>query len=75
MIAVTHPGKIGDFGLCLPICSWLHKTYNEKIIFILPNKFPFMKDAESLIRLQPFTEDIIYCDFNAIFKLTKTQQP
>ena len=63
MIAVTHPGKIGDFGLCLPICSWLHKTYNEKIIFILPKWFPFMDKAESLIRLQPFTEDIIYCDF------------
>jgi hypothetical protein len=63
MIAVTHPGKIGDFGLCLPICSWLHKTYNEKIIFILPKGFPFMHSAESLIRLQPFTEDIIYCDF------------
>lgn len=63
MIAVTHPGKIGDFGLCLPICSWLHKTYNEKIIFILPRWFPFMDKAESLIRLQPFTEDIIYCDF------------
>ena len=63
MIAVTHPGKIGDFGLCLPICSWLHKTYNEKIIFIIPRGFPFMHSAESLIRLQPFTEDIIYCDF------------
>lgn len=63
MIAVTHPGKIGDFGLCLPICSWLYKTYNEKIIFILPKGFPFMGQAESLIRLQPFTEDIIYCDF------------
>ena len=64
MIAVTHPGKIGDFGLCLPICSWLYKTYNEKIIFVLPVGFPFMEQAESLIRLQPFTEDIIYCDFH-----------
>ena len=64
MIAVTHPGKIGDFGSCLPICSWLYKTYNEKIIFVLPVGFPFMEQAESLIRLQPFTEDIIYCDFH-----------
>jgi hypothetical protein len=63
MIAVTHPGKIGDFALCLPICSWLYKTYNEKIIFVVPEGFPFMKNAESLIRLQPFTEDIIYCNF------------
>ena len=64
MIVVTHTGKAGDFGQCLPICSWLYKTHNEKIIFIIPNSFPFFKDLESLIRLQPFTEDIKYCDFN-----------
>lgn len=63
MIAITHTGKIGDFGQCLPICSWLYKTYNEKIIFVIPRGFPFFKDIESLIRLQPFTEDVIYCDF------------
>lgn len=62
MIAVTHTGKAGDFGLCLPICSWLYKTHNEKIIFVLPKGFPFIKQLESLIKLQPFTEDIIYCD-------------
>ena len=62
MIAITHTGKIGDFALCLPICSWLYKTRNEKIIFILPKSFPFMQECESLIRLQPFTEDILYCD-------------
>jgi hypothetical protein len=64
MIAVTHTGKAGDFGQCLPICSWLYKTYNEKIIFIFPKGFPFIKQLESLIRLQSFTEDIIYCDFS-----------
>lgn len=63
MIAVTHTGKIGDFGQCLPICSWLYKTYGEKIIFIIPSGFPFFKSVESLIKIQPFTEDIIYCDF------------
>jgi hypothetical protein len=62
MIVVTHTGKAGDFGLCLPICSWLHKTYKEKIIFVLPRFFPFIKSLESLIKLQPFTEDILYCD-------------
>lgn len=66
MIAVTHPGKIGDFGFCLPICSWLYKTYSEKIVFVFPHGFPFMDKAESLIRLQPFTEDIVYCDFQVI---------
>ena len=63
MIAVTHTGKAGDFGQCLPVCSWLYKTYNEKIIFIFPKGFPFIQQLESLIRLQPFTEDVIYCDF------------
>lgn len=65
MIAVTHSGKAGDFGLCFPVCSWLHKTYNEKIIFVLP-RFAFATQLESLIRLQPFTEDVIYCDFNVL---------
>ena len=64
MIGITHTGKAGDFGQCLPVCSWLYKTYNEKIIFILPEGFPFIKQLESLIRLQPFTENVIYCDFN-----------
>ena len=64
MLGSTHTGKAGDFGQCLPVCSWLYKTYNEKIIFILPEGFPFIKQLESLIRLQPFTENVIYCDFN-----------
>jgi hypothetical protein len=63
MIGVTHTGKIGDFGQCLPICSWLYKEYGEKIIFIFPKGFPFIQNIESLLRLQPFTEDIRYCDF------------
>ncbi len=63
MIGVTHTGKIGDLSFCLPICSWLHKTYGEKIIFIFPNNFPFIKAVESLLRIQNFTEDVIYCDF------------
>lgn len=63
MIGITHTGKLGDFGLSFPICSWLYKTRNEKIIFILPKDFPFIKEAELLIRIQPFTGDIIYCDF------------
>jgi hypothetical protein len=63
MIGVTHTGKIGDFGQCLPICSWLYKEYGEKIIFIFPKGFPFIQSIESLLRLQPFTEDIRYCDF------------
>lgn len=66
MIGVTHTGKIGDLGQCLPICSWLYKNYNEKIVFIFPEGFPFIKSVESLLRLQPFTHDIIYCDFNIV---------
>jgi hypothetical protein len=62
MIGVTHTGKTGDFGLCLPVCSWLYKTYNEKIIFIIPSGVPFINRVESLLRIQPFTEDVIYCN-------------
>lgn len=63
MIGVTHPGKIGDFAYCLPICSWLYKTTKEKILFIFPTSFPFMRDAEDLLKRQAFTGGIVYCDF------------
>lgn len=62
MIGITHTGKIGDLGFCLPICSWIYKTTGEKIIFILPH-FPFTEEIDSLLRLQPFTADILHVEF------------
>lgn len=60
MICITHTGKIGDLAHVMPICSWIYKKYNEKIIFVFQDEYPFIKQMESLLRLQEFTEDVRY---------------
>jgi hypothetical protein len=59
MIGIKHTGNLRDFINNLPLYSWLYKTYNEKICFIIPDTGKFVK-AEAVIRLQPFTGDYQY---------------
>lgn len=58
MIAVTHNGLIDDIAYILPICSWLEKTRNEKIVFVLPTTTPGIETLIPLLKIQKFTHDI-----------------
>jgi hypothetical protein len=58
MIAVTHNGLIEDIAYILPICSWLEKTKNEKILFVLPKTTPDIETIIPLLKIQKFTHDI-----------------
>lgn len=59
----THCGKLGDFGLFLPLASGFYKNTGEKIHWVLPKRFkPFTK-IESLLLLQEFTDKVTLVDY------------
>lgn len=59
----THCGKLGDFIATLPISSWLFQTRGIKTHFVLPNSFPPFNKVESLLKLQPFTDQVTLVDY------------
>lgn len=67
MIGIKHTGNLRDFINNLPLYSWLYKTYNEKIWFMVPDTDKFAK-SEAVIRLQPFTDDYLLIDEIETFK-------
>jgi hypothetical protein len=58
MIAITHNGTIADIAYILPICSWLEKTTNEKMVFVLSEKTIDIENIIPLLKIQKFTHDI-----------------
>lgn len=60
----TNCGLLGDMFLCLPVLSWYSKNHNEKIVFALADHFAYSKDAEALLRMQPFIYDVIYFNYD-----------
>lgn len=62
---VTHMGKMGDFIYALPIADWLYKKRNEKITFVLSNKFEPFRGCVSLLEDQEMTERVVLIDHGA----------
>lgn len=61
-LIITSVSQLGDFLLIFPVASWIYKTYNRKIHFVLSDNFPIYKKAESLILCQDFTNKVSYVD-------------
>ena len=66
MIAITHSGSITDIAYILPICSWLEKTKNEKIVFVFPKTTEDIESIVSLLKIQKFTHDVRLVNTNEI---------
>jgi hypothetical protein len=64
MIAVTHNGSITDIAYILPICSWLEKNKNQKIVFVFPEITEDIQSITSLLKLQKFTHDVRFVKHN-----------
>lgn len=56
MIAVSHPGKLGDSLYALPFCRLLYGMYGEKIDFYTSD---YCAPMINLVKFQPYINDVI----------------
>ena len=57
---IVYPsGKLGDLIWHLPFFKIISKKYNEKVFLLTISS----TDAKTLLKNEPYLEDIIYCDF------------
>lgn len=68
MITVTHNGTINNIAYILPICSWINKTTNDKILFLFSKHTKDIDKIITLLKIQKFTEDVILIDENNIIE-------
>lgn len=64
-ITVTYTGTLINFLPILPVCSSIYKQLNKKFLFILDEKDQIINDV---LKLQPFTEDVIFYNTSNLVK-------
>jgi len=67
MIGIKHTGSLKDFVSNLPKYSLISKKHKDKICFMVPDTIKFAA-AESIIKLQSFTDDYLLIDDIENFK-------
>lgn len=60
MTTFINCGKLGDMLMVLPIVSWWHKTTGETPTLLLEDSFPYSRESQELLELQPCVGKVEY---------------
>lgn len=74
---ITAVSHVGDFLRCMPSLWSRYQVTNNLYTFMFTNNYEPYKVIEPLLRLQPFTKDVVYvnCGTNAFNKTEYTIIP